>query len=319
MHIYKIYKSILGDLSSMSPLTLEPNTAGSETVSPDEAVVGTVSRLLAPLARLCLANGVTFAAVEEMLKRAFVQEANNLHPGAPSHGTVSRISTATGIRRREVTRLIASESPALSTKPPHATQVFARWTTDPALQGQDGAPCPLKRQGTVPSFETLAQSVTRDVHPRSLLDELIRLGFASYDEANDSVTLTRTEFVPDVDSRQMLDFLSDNVGDHLDAAVANVLKDGRQHFEQAIFADELSVESIEILRPLVTAQWQALRDAMVPTLTELIEADTLAGRPQDQRVRIGLYAFSESTPDIAALSPECTDSHSHNNVKGVTK
>lgn len=319
MHIYKIHKSILGDLSSMSPLTLEPNTAVSDTVSPDEAVVGTVSRLLAPLARLCLANGVTFATVEEMIKRAFVQEANNLHPGAPFHGTVSRISTATGIRRREVTRLIQSESPALPTKPPHATQVFARWTSDPALQGQDGAPCPLKRQGAVPSFETLAQSVTRDVHPRSLLEELIRLGFARYDEVNDSVTLTRTEFVPDADSRQMLDFLSDNVGDHLDAAVANVLNDGRQHFEQAIFADELSAESIEILRPLVTAQWQALRDAMVPTLTELIEADSLAGRLQNQRVRIGLYAFSESTPDIAGPSNECTSSQNHNTVKGVPK
>jgi hypothetical protein len=318
MHIYKIRTSILGDLSSMSPLTLEPtHTATSDTVSPDEAVIGTVSRLLAPLARLCLANGVTFAAVEEMLKRAFVQEANNLHPGAPSHGTVSRISTATGIRRREVTRLIQSESPVLPAKPPHATQVFARWTTDPALQDQDGAPCPLKRQGTVPSFETLAQSVTRDVHPRSMLDELIRLGLASYDEANDSVMLTRTEFVPDADARQMLDFLGDNVGDHLDAAVANVLKDGCQHFEQAVFADELSVESIETLRPLVSAQWQALRDALVPTLTELIEADARAGRPQNQRVRIGLYSFTEPTPDIAASTTESTDSTNDNIVKGV--
>lgn len=318
MHIYKIRKSILGDLSSMSPLTLEPtHTATSDSVNPDDAVIGTVSRLLAPLARLCLANGVTFATVEEMLKRAFVQEANNLHPGAPSHGTVSRISTATGIRRREVTRLTKSEFPVLPTKPPHATQVFARWTTDPALQDQDGAPCPLKRQGTVPSFETLAQSVTRDVHPRSLLDELIRLGLASYDEANDCVTLIRSDFVPDVDSRQMLDFLSNNVGDHLDAAVANVLKDGCQHFEQAVFADELSAESIDILRPLVTDQWQALRDALVPTLTELIEADTLAGRSQNQRVRIGLYAFSESTSDIAAPTTEYTDSPSHNNDKGA--
>lgn len=303
----------------MSPLTPQPtNTTVSDSVGADEALNGTVSRLLAPLARLCLANGVTFAAVEEMLKSAFVHEANNLHPGAPSHGTVSRISTATGIRRREVTRLIKAESPVLPTKPPHATQLFARWTTDPALQGQDGVPCLLKRQGAMPSFEALAQSVTRDVHPRSMLEELIRLGLASHDEANDCVILTRTEFVPDADSRQMLDFLGDNVGDHLDAAVANVLEDGCQHFEQAVFADELSAESIETLRPLVATQWQALRDALVPTLTELIEADNLAGRPQNQRVRIGLYSFSETTPDAGTAS-SCTDSSNHNNVKGVPK
>jgi len=304
----------------MSPHTLIPtSTAVSDGFNPDEALVGTVNRLLAPLARLCLANGVTFSAVEEMLKRAFVQEANNLHPDAPPHGTVSRVSTATGIRRREVTRLIKSESPVLPTKPPHATQVFARWTTDPALQDQDGAPCPLKRQGTVPSFETLAQSVTRDVHPRSLLDELIRLGLACHDEASDCVTLKRSEFVPDADSRQMLDFMGNNVGDHLDAAVANVLKDGRQHLEQAIFADELSAESIETLRPLVAVQWQALRDALVPVIADLIEADALAGRQQNQRLRIGLYSFSETVPDTADQTAECTVIPCNNNVKGVLK
>lgn len=304
----------------MSSLPLTPTkTATSDGLNADEALVGTVSRLLAPLARLCLANGVTFTAAEEMLKRAFVQEANNLQPGTPTHGRVSRISTATGIRRREVTRLIKSESSALLTKPPHATQVFARWTTDPALQDQDGRPCPLKRQGTAPSFETLAQSVTRDVHPRSLLDELIRLGLAGYDEPNDSVTLTRGDFVPAGDSRQMLDFLGNNVGDHFDAAVANVLKDGRQHFEQAIFADELSAESIKTLRPLVTVQWQALRDALVPVITDLIEADAAAGREQNQRLRIGLYTFSETVPDTADPTAESTAISINDNVKGVLK
>jgi hypothetical protein len=115
----------------------------------------------------------------------------------------------------------------------------------------------------------------------------------------------------------MLDFLGDNVGDHLDAAVANVLKDGRPHFEQAVFADELSAESIEILRPLVATQWQKLRDALVPTLTELIEADARAGRPQNQRVRIGLYSFSQSAPDLTASTTESTDSTSGNIGKGV--
>ena len=64
-----------------------------------------VNRLLVPLARLCLAHGITYATAEVALKRAFVQEASALQPGAPEHGMVSRISTATGINRREVTRL----------------------------------------------------------------------------------------------------------------------------------------------------------------------------------------------------------------------
>jgi hypothetical protein len=265
------------------------------------ALVGILNRLLVPLARLCLANGTTFAAVEDVLKRAFVQETIALQPNAPMHGTVSRVSTATGMNRREVTRLIKIEAPERQTKPPIAAEIFARWTTDTAWRDHDGTPRVLNRQGSAPSFETLAQSITRDIHPRSMLDELIRLGLVHHDEALDQVSLTRGDFVPKGDSQQMIGFLGDNVGDHLDAAVDNVLHDGSRHLEQAVFADELSVESIEALRPLIMAQWQALRDAMVPAITAFIEADRLAGRVQDQRARIGLYSFAETTPTKGVL------------------
>lgn len=274
--------------------------AAPELTRPDETLIGALDRLLLPLARLCLANGVTFAAVEELLKRAFVREADALQPGAPGHGAVSRISTATGLNRREVTRLIRSDAAERPMKAPLASELFARWTTDPAWRDRDGAPLVLKRQGPAPSFEALAQSITRDVHPRSLLDELVRLGLARHDEESDSVTLLRGDFVPSADNRQMLSLLGDNVGDHLEAAVTNVLSGDRCHLEQAVFADELSAESVETLRPLVAAQWQALRDAMVPALTELIEADRLAGRRQDRRVRIGLYTFGDTTPENEA-------------------
>lgn len=290
----------INDVTLLRTVMMSTFTTGStnEAASSNAVLVKIMGRLLLPLARLCLANGITLATVEELLKRAFVQEADALQPGAPKHGTVSRISTATGLTRREVTRLINSESEARSTKPPISTEVFARWTTDPQYLDQDGAPCVLKRQGPAPSFETLAQSITRDVHPRSMLDELIRLGLVRYDEGLDSVSLTRNEFVPSGDSRQMLDFLGDNVGDHFNAAVDNVLHVGNSHLEQAVFADELSTESIKALRPLVRDQWNALRDAMVPAITALIESDRHAGRIQDQRVRIGLYTFAESTQSM---------------------
>jgi len=267
----------------------------------DGVLAGVLNRLLVPLARLCLANGATFATVVDVLKRAFVQETIALQPEAPMHGTVSRVSTATGINRREVTRLIKMETPERQTKPPIASEIFARWTTDPAWRDPDGVPLVLNRQGPAPSFETLAQSITRDIHPRSMLDELIRLGLARHDEYLDQVSLTRNDFVPQGDSRQMMCFLGDNVGDHLDAAVDNILHDSGRHLEQAVFADELSVESIEALRPLIMAQWQALRDAMVPAITAMIEADRLAGRAPDQRVRIGLYSFAETTPANGGL------------------
>jgi hypothetical protein len=243
---------------------------------------------------------MTFATAEEVLKLAFVQEANAVQPGLPEQGNVSQISIATGINRREVKRLIKLEAPERATKQSHASELLARWTTDQDYRSHNGVLTVLNRLGTAPSFEALAQSVTRDVHPRSLLDELIRLDFVTFDENLDRVTLTRTNFVPKSDSQQMLNFLGDNVGDHLNAAIANVLNDGKSHLEQAVFADELSVNSVEALSPLVMAEWNALHEKMVPVITSLIEADKLAGRKQDQRVRIGLYTFNDTTMDSKA-------------------
>jgi hypothetical protein len=67
-------------------ITTKSDEAADTTNSEDKAILRTLSHLLVPLARLCLANGITFAAAEEVLKRSFVQEANALQPGASEHG-----------------------------------------------------------------------------------------------------------------------------------------------------------------------------------------------------------------------------------------
>jgi hypothetical protein len=267
------------------------------------ALTQAIGQLMKPLAALALAHGVPFASLEDMLKTALVDEVRAAHPNLPGHRMVSRVSAATGINRREVTRITqarSEEQPAPHRSP--ATRVFTRWLADPALKNRKGEALALARQGPAPSFEALAQSVTRDVHPRSLLDELCRLGLARVD--GDMVHLQQTSFVPRGDRDRLLGFLGSNVGDHLRAAVANVLSDTPRHLEQAVFADELSTESLEDFDRLLRAQWQALLAATVPALQGLIDADRAAGRTQDQRVRIGLYSYHATMPTSAAPAPD---------------
>jgi hypothetical protein len=263
--------------------------------------VQAIDALLVPLAKLAVAKGMPCTVVEDRLRLAFVRAARLTQPNLLAHRVVSRIATATGLSRREVTRLTKSAA-APPRRRPVAAEVFALWSNDPQYRGARGRPRKLPRQGEAPSFETLAQSVTRDVHPRSLLDELLRLGLAAHDPFDDSVALVNDAFVPRGDTERMLGFLGHNVGDHLGAAVDNVLGDGRQHFEQAIFADELSAQSLEGMRKAVETQWHAMRTALVPQLKQLIDADHSAGRPQDQRVRVGLFSFSERMVDPASLA-----------------
>ena len=261
-----------------------------------DALLEAMQRLTQPLAALSVARGLPFATVEEILKRSFVDAARAAQPDAAGQRLVSRISTATGLNRREVTRLTQVEMNAESPRGTPATQVFTSWVADPTLKTRQGEIRPLPRQGPAPSFDALARSVTSDVHPRSLLDELCRLGLAR--EEDDMVYLVHRSFVPKDNSDRMLRFLGTNVGDHLSAAVANVVSQKAAHLEQAVFADELSQQSMDEIERLTRMQWQTLLTATVPELNRLVEEDRLAERDRNQRVRVGLYMYS------APMSPE---------------
>ena len=270
-----------------------------------QALLDALAAVLRPLAALAVARGVSHAELEELLKQAMVQVAADAHPQLPPHRSVSRIATATGINRREVTRL--TQPTAAAPRVPSrsvASEVFTHWLGDRRYREtrgpNKGEPKVLPRLGPGLSFESLAQAVTRDVHPRSLLDELLRLNLAAFNAETDTVALKREGFVPSGDRVRMLGFLADNVGDHLHAAVDNVLGQGRSHFEQAVYADGLSAESLLAVRKLVGAQWKLLLEALVPPLEARVAADAGLPPADQRRVRIGLYGYDEPTPEAHA-------------------
>ncbi len=270
----------------------ETAATGNALSSEQAALLDTFRALLRPMAQLAISKGVSYASLDELLRATLVDSAKRQFGGTPAHGLVSRISTATGLNRREVTRLVSQEAMAGSPKRWLAGEVFTKWLSDPAYKdANDGKPMALPRQGGEPSFESLAHGITKDVHPRSLLEELCRLGMAAIDEASDHVVLVKDAMVPKNDFSKMVAFVAGNVGDHLEGSVANVLGDGNVHFDQAIVADELSPASIHQARALIQRQWQTMFDALIPELTALIERDQTTGALQDQQIRIGLYSY----------------------------
>jgi hypothetical protein len=86
-----------------------------------------------------------------------------------------------------------------------------------------------------------------------------------------------------------------NLGDHFNAAVDNVLAVGHEHFEQAIYADGLSDQSLAQLRELVTQHWQAMTNDLVPRIEKMIADDDAAGiggtAGAGNRMRIGVFSY----------------------------
>src|SRR5512134_2741742 len=179
----------------------------------DPALGDSLDLLLAPIARLCLARGLNFAVAVETLKHSYVAAARAAHAGRHGPRDIARVSAATGISRREVTR-ISNElvAPSVVRGSP-ATKVFTRWAGSAKLRDRNGRPKPLRRHGRAPSFEALSYSVTHDIHPTVILDELCRLGLTRYDADTELVHLLRDAFAPHEDQGRALSFLGSNVGD----------------------------------------------------------------------------------------------------------
>ncbi|MCY4754481.1 DUF6502 family protein [Pelomonas aquatica] len=268
------------------------------------AFIQALARLMAPIARLCLDRGLDFGTAQEVLKRAYVDAARAAHDGRHGVRDISRVSAATGLTRREVTRLSERDAPSPVMRGSPALQVFAQWMASRRLRDRQGNPRPLKRSGPSPSFEALAQSVTRDVHPRSLLDELRRLGLAHHDEASRTVVPRPDASAWQEGQARALESLGLNVGDHLAAALANLGAGEPAHLEQAVDAEALSSESLGELQDLVGRRWQALADELAARLEALALADHRAGREAHHRVRIGMYSYNADQALPAEGAPD---------------
>ncbi|MFM1992131.1 MAG: hypothetical protein RJA99_5088 [Pseudomonadota bacterium] len=289
-----------------SPASRLPVAAGGAAPAAIDALLA----ILRPLARVAVDHGIQFNQLEELVKRAMVEaalEAVRAETGdAPP--PISRLSVISGIHRKEVKRLV--EAPDLinvhSEQTP-ATEVYATWVSEPVWLDGEGQPRALPRRpqddGSA-SFESLARSVTTDVHPRTLLDEMLRLGLVSLETATDTVTLS-DGMVPSGEVEALLRFAGASVSDHLAAVRDNLVAGHRvaagdpvarpPFLEQSVFADKLSAESVEMTGTRARALWQRLMKTLIPELQKLEAADREAGRETGYRVRIGLYCYGAPT------------------------
>jgi hypothetical protein len=256
--------------------------------------------LLLPVAQLALSQGVKLPELIEQLKFALVQAAvEDGQEYAPKlvKRTESAISVATGVHRKDVHRLLQQPAPSAKQDKSIAPLVFTRWRSYAEYLDENGHPMPLARdkQGEDPmSFDALCAAVSRDVHPRTVLEELKRLGLI--EEKEGFLQLTRTSYVPEGDSKAMLSMLVRNVGDHLRAATHNVLAPKPRFFEQALYAQPIKKELLEPVQHLVRKQWQSLLKTSVPKLSQAVDTAKQEKNAQAEalyRVRLGMYVYYE--------------------------
>jgi hypothetical protein len=204
------------------------------------------------------------------------------------------------VHRKDVRAILGAPSAARRpARPTLAAQVFTRWLNDGHFRDKSGKPRSLARTGPGRTFETLCRELSNDVHPRTILDELLRLGLVGLED--DRVVVRTDWFIPSPRLDEMTALFTANAGDHIAAAVSNLTTDAPPFLEQSIFADDLTQESVALLHAASRQAWARAFESVVALARERVDADQASGG--DLRVRFGSYFFSEPVAAATAEAP----------------
>ena len=265
-------------------------------------------RILRPLVRILLRNGVNFLEFAEVAKAAYVEVAAMDFPVSDRRMSQSRIAIVTGLSRKEVARVIADEGKDYSedeSKFNRVIRVLAAWHMDSEFTGPYGIPLELEFENDPgkPSFQTLVRKHSGDMPARAMLDELLRVGIVTQDTNSGLLKVLGRTYIPEKLSPESIDHVA-NVVSHLAETLDNNLRTDegqRGLFQRTVETDRA------VVWPDVWAFDDYVRDRCPQLLEEFdawLSSRAKLERPKsDEKVTVGLgiYMFVERSASRPTL------------------
>jgi hypothetical protein len=304
MGIFPIYYSV------MSRSVAQPSPAkapGATTLPSTESILRALRVLICPLVKLALRSGVKYAELDELIRDSLVAEAK-LQCGDRDQRNGSKLSIMTGLHRKEIAARMtnldrASNVESLAKpKPPLARQVFEKWAHEARKNSTRRSLSIASNNARSYSFSRLVREIVSDVHPRTVLDELVRLGVVI--EHDTTVELKQMNFVSSTSADSRLELLATNAGAMIRTSVENVIASRPAQLEQAIGGSGISLSDAIAISELANTHWQKTRAAIYEALVaapEVVEPNV-----DKYRIRIGAYTNYEalaSETNIASQVP----------------
>ena len=265
-----------------------------------------VKWLCRPLVKLLIANGISYPQLREMLKALYVDVAEQdfmLNNKAP---TASRLYVLTGVHRKDIKRLRQTggqtEHAAGQSTTTLGAAIMGRWLGMAEYQDSRGEQRCLPRNSDddSPGFDQLVATVSKDVRPRAVLDEWLRLGMVSLNDKGE-VCLNRHAFVPQNLTEQAY-YLGHNVHDHLAACEHNMQQQGEPMLERSVYYTGLKAASIEQLNEMVQVEAMALLHRINEQALKLQLQDK-GDNEANHRMRFGCYWFDENSKASKEVTP----------------
>ena len=228
-------------------------------------------RILYPLVRILLRNGIPSDALTELVRKTYVDVAEDEFGLEGRRQTTARISVITGLNRKEVARLRGGDALGDDDRSRwnRAATVLGAWLRDSDFHDRKGDPLDLSFDDGTPSFLDLVKKHSGDMQPRAIADELIRAG--AIEVVEDKLRMTDRGYVPTEDPEAVAEILGVDTGEFIETVDHNMQTGpDDKHLQVKVLADnvpahhvdEFNAYSKRLSRPVIEElnRWLSERD-----------------------------------------------------------
>src|SRR5688572_23218669 len=205
-------------------------------------LIHTFRTVLRPLVRILFRAGVRFDEFLELLRGIYVEITIRDAVEEGKRITTGRISILSGVARRDVERLVASDDWLQVPKPTDVAALAAvlhRWHTDSTFLGPYGVPLELPMTGQAGrNFSELVNGSPLRIEPRSAYEQLLAARMMVRSGDTHVKVLSRTFVSPEPMSAEMVEHFGTamrNLASTLDFNMTPAQK--KKRIERSVFPD----------------------------------------------------------------------------------
>jgi len=262
-------------------------------------ILAAYKRLLRPLIRILIRNGISFGEFDELAREVYVEVAASSDRPGNKNEAGDRIALLTGLPRAEVDRVIAQrgKQQAAYTSNLHRTaSLLSGWHTDPLFTGPYGLPLDVPFEGPGDkTFSALVKRYSGDIAASTMLEELLHAGVVAETEDGRIKVLTRT-YLPSTDAPESLDRLGYAVRDFVETIDFNRQEESpnKRLLERTVRADNgVRLSDLPEFRDYVRERGQFLLEE----IDDWLSKHDPAGDSEDEPIvdtGVGIFHFIKS-------------------------
>lgn len=271
-----------------------------------ERVLAAIGRILRPIVRILIRNGVPSDVLTQVVRKTYVDVAAQEFQLNGKRQTVSRISVITGLHRKEVARLRATNAVdvgSVASERNRAAAVLTAWLRDPDFLDRKGDPLDLPFAGTN-SFSELVRRYSGDMKPRAMADEFLASG--AVETVAGRLRMAARGYVPGIDGDDLVAMLGTDAAQFIETIDHNMQR-SEKRYQRKVEYDGVPVEHAPEFRAMSARlsqhlleeldRWLASRDA------------TAASGESTMTLGLGIFQIEE-----AGKSPPASMRRAHDQV-----